>query len=36
WSVNKWEVLNAIDAELARRHSAQGEHYQPVEKVEQS
>lgn len=24
WSVNKWEVLNAIDAELARRGSEQG------------
>jgi radical SAM protein (TIGR01212 family) len=24
WSLNKWEVLNAIDAELARRGSSQG------------
>lgn len=24
WSLNKWEVLNAIDAELARRESVQG------------
>jgi hypothetical protein len=24
WSLNKWEVLNAIDAELARRGSTQG------------
>jgi uncharacterized protein len=28
WSVNKWEVLNAIDAELERRHSYQGKYYQ--------
>ncbi|MDQ0220285.1 TIGR01212 family radical SAM protein [Peribacillus cavernae] len=27
WSVNKWEVLNAIDAELKRRNSWQGKHY---------
>jgi hypothetical protein len=27
WSMNKWEVLNAIDAELARRGSVQGEKY---------
>lgn len=25
WSLNKWEVLNAIDAEMARRGSVQGE-----------
>jgi len=25
WSLNKWEVLNAIDAELARRGSRQGD-----------
>lgn len=25
WSLNKWEVLNAIDAELQRRDSRQGE-----------
>jgi hypothetical protein len=24
WSLNKWEVLNAVDAELARRGSVQG------------
>ncbi|MNG36493.1 hypothetical protein D3C84_1235340 [compost metagenome] len=28
WSVNKWEVLNAIDAELKRRDSYQGKFYQ--------
>lgn len=27
WSLNKWEVLNAIDAEFARRGSRQGDHY---------
>lgn len=27
WSVNKWEVLNAIDAELVRRNSWQGKYY---------
>lgn len=27
WSVNKWEVLNAIDAELERRNSYQGKYY---------
>lgn len=27
WSVNKWEVLNAIDAELIRRNSWQGKFY---------
>jgi len=26
WSLNKWEVLNAIDAELQRRDSFQGKH----------
>ncbi len=26
WSLNKWEVLNAIDAEFARRGSRQGDH----------
>lgn len=25
WSLNKWEVLNAIDAEFARRKTAQGD-----------
>jgi len=28
WSVNKWEVLNGIDAELEKRGSWQGKHYQ--------
>lgn len=28
WSLNKWEVLNAIDAEFERRHSRQGDRYQ--------
>jgi uncharacterized protein len=28
WSVNKWEVLNAIDTELKRRDSWQGKYYQ--------
>lgn len=28
WSLNKWEVLNAIDAELARRGSRQGSRFQ--------
>lgn len=27
WSMNKWEVLNAIDAELQRRGSKQGDKY---------
>jgi radical SAM protein (TIGR01212 family) len=27
WSLNKWEVLNAIDAEFARRGSRQGSRY---------
>ncbi len=27
WSMNKWEVLNAIDAELERRGSKQGDKY---------
>lgn len=29
WSRKKWEVLNAIDAELKRRDSWQGKYYQP-------
>lgn len=29
WSLNKWEVLNAIDAEFARRGSHQGVHGPP-------
>ena len=28
WSVNKWEVLNGIDAELARRNSWQGKKFE--------
>ncbi|WP_321394544.1 TIGR01212 family radical SAM protein [uncultured Desulfuromusa sp.] len=28
WSLNKWEVLNAIDAEFERRGSQQGEKYE--------
>ena len=28
WSVNKWDVLNGIDAELASRESYQGKHYE--------
>lgn len=28
WSVNKWDVLNGIDAELAMRESYQGKYYQ--------
>lgn len=28
WSMNKWEVLNAIDDELERRGTVQGEKYQ--------
>jgi radical SAM protein (TIGR01212 family) len=27
WSLKKWEVLNAIDAEFLRRGSRQGDHY---------
>ncbi|MBS7345765.1 MAG: TIGR01212 family radical SAM protein [Caryophanon sp.] len=30
WSVNKWEVLNGIDAELERRGSWQGKRYSEV------
>ncbi|CAM3257843.1 TIGR01212 family radical SAM protein [Sporolactobacillus spathodeae] len=30
WSLNKWEVLDAIDDELARRNSWQGKLYQPI------
>jgi len=28
WSVNKWDVLNGIDAELERRGSWQGKHFE--------
>lgn len=31
WSVNKWEVLNGIDAELKSRGSWQGKFYKPEE-----
>lgn len=31
WSVNKWEVLNGIDAELKRRNSWQGKFYNPIQ-----
>ena len=31
WSVNKWEVLNGIDAELERRGSWQGKYYKAVD-----
>ncbi|MBC1462257.1 TIGR01212 family radical SAM protein [Listeria welshimeri] len=33
WSLNKFEVLNAIDAELVRRDSWQGKLYQSVEVI---
>ncbi|MBE4908367.1 TIGR01212 family radical SAM protein [Bacillus luteolus] len=33
WSVNKWQVLNAIDAELIRRDSYQGKYYKKVVEV---
>ncbi|MFB4163094.1 TIGR01212 family radical SAM protein [Alteribacillus sp. JSM 102045] len=29
WSLNKWEVLNAIDNELKNRNSWQGKYYEP-------
>jgi len=35
WSVNKWEVLNKIDAELKNRNSWQGKFYQANKKVTQ-
>ena len=35
WSVNKWEVLNKIDAELKSRNSWQGKYYQANKKVTQ-
>lgn len=31
WSVNKWDVLNSIDAELKRRNSFQGKYYLEAE-----
>lgn len=34
WSLNKWEVLNAIDAELRRRDSRQGSAWQASAEVE--
>ena len=30
WSMNKWEILNAIDDELERRGSMQGSKYRPT------
>ncbi|QOR65929.1 TIGR01212 family radical SAM protein [Cytobacillus suaedae] len=33
WSVNKWQVLNAIDAELLRRDSYQGKYYKKAVEV---
>lgn len=32
WSLNKWEVLNGIDAELERRDSWQGKYYEQTMK----
>ncbi len=31
WSMNKWKVLNSIEAELERRDSYQGKYYEPAE-----
>ncbi len=31
WSINKWNVLNSIDAELKRRNSFQGKYYRKTE-----
>jgi radical SAM superfamily enzyme len=33
WSLKKWEVLNAIDAELQARGSWQGKLWQPGERL---
>lgn len=33
WSMDKWEVLNAIDAELEKRNSYQGKHYNELPSV---
>ncbi|MCT2535831.1 TIGR01212 family radical SAM protein [Aquibacillus koreensis] len=33
WSLNKWDVLNAIDAELKERNSWQGKYYNKKESV---
>lgn len=33
WSVNKWEVLNEIDAELERRNTVQGQKFKAKGKV---
>ncbi|HEY4552185.1 MAG TPA: TIGR01212 family radical SAM protein [Bacillaceae bacterium] len=33
WSVNKWDVLNAIDGELKRRNSWQGKYHQTHKEV---
>jgi radical SAM superfamily enzyme len=32
WSLDKWSVLNGIDAEMKRRDSWQGKFYEPQEK----
>ncbi|MBC1357916.1 TIGR01212 family radical SAM protein [Listeria booriae] len=36
WSLNKWEVLNSIDAELVRRDSWQGKFYNTAKVGEQA
>ncbi|MBC2305587.1 TIGR01212 family radical SAM protein [Listeria booriae] len=36
WSLNKWEVLNSIDAELVRRDSWQGKFYKAAKVGEQA
>ncbi|MBC2283723.1 TIGR01212 family radical SAM protein [Listeria booriae] len=36
WSLNKWEVLNSIDAELVRRDSWQGKFYNTAKVSEQA
>ncbi|MBC1919450.1 TIGR01212 family radical SAM protein [Listeria booriae] len=36
WSLNKWEVLNSIDAELVRRDSWQGKFYKTAKVGEQA
>jgi radical SAM superfamily enzyme len=33
WSLKKWEVLNAIDAELKARGTWQGKHWTPGEQL---
>jgi len=34
WSVNKWEVLNAIDNELKERGTMQGSKFKKAEQVQ--